>query len=1576
MQLKTKQTLVMRKIFTLLVLSFLMMQFASAQTVIRDEIVNFSDMVAWERAHPELVKPCPTCPKKEADGGWEEFATPNLSIPPGGVIKMSQPLPKKDPNGPTREAPSRPPSQNYNGRVDVGSIIPPDTYGAVGINHVITALNDVIRIHAKVGGAQISQVSISTFTGVPSTCDPQLFFDPSTQRWIFVAIGCGSNANPVILMTSQTSDPTGAWRNIQFVPLTNPSTDFLDHPYLGYDDTKIVISGRKFTPSFTGPQLYLIDKAAALAPATPIVFGSNAQTIDATSAQGDAPRPVTVYFPPFSNVGNPSPGTVYILQSWNNTSVRLTTVTGNIPTAVWNTGSAVFPSAPGAEAWTAGNHGSGGSVQQPAPETRRLASNDSRVSSAIMMNGKIWLSQHCAFPAGASGSAVTHTDVQYWQLEGAPGASFGNVLQRGRTGAVPGQHRWFSAIAVNKNEDVVIGYSNSDATSLFPSASYSTRQASTPANTLDDPLNYHVGEGRYWKDFGSGRPRWGDYSQSHLDPVDNSLWTIQEYASTPAGSVPPDNNSRWGAWWAQIPPSVTIPTPLISAAGYTLISESCAPANGVVDPGETVTIAFGLQNTGTANTSNAVGTLQPTGGVITPSGPQNYGVIVAGGPAVTRQFTFSNSLTSCGGSLTASIQVQDGATSLGTVTFNIPIGTTATSFSENFDGVAVPTLPAGWTATGAAPTWATSNSGTPTPVNFSAPNAAFVNNPTVVTDKQLVTPVFVPAFGSSVSFRNNFNLESGFDGGVLEISINGAAYVDITSLPGGAFTAGGYTGTISSSFSNPIGGRAAWTGNSGGFVITRATLPNAAAGQNVRLKFRMGSDNSFAAQGWRIDDVAITSPSCCGAPCVLTCPANITTSTQPGICGAVVNFTIGATGLCGPITAVPASGSVFPVGTTTVNVSSASGATCSFTVTVVDQTPPTITCPPTQTRSNAAGQCGATVTYPFPTVGDNCALPPGTPVTLNQNTNTTTITPIQIGCQSGGLTTENSWWRAFNLASLNLPAGITIKSVRFGIERSQFSSGSVVGTIRIWRSNGAFPGATRTLLSTQTVTITNQTGTFLTVPLSSPASASPTDVIAVELNLPDGRSGNTGAFFIGSNGLGESAPSYISATACGIANPTPIADLVSVTDHILLSLNAEYYTSAPTLVQLAPVLPSGSFFPVGTTTLNWRATDAAGNTSTCSFDVVVNDVEQPTITCPANQVRNTDLNQCYATFTPPQPTFADNCAVTRLTWVMSGATTGSNNGAGINYVPSTQFLLTGTTGQGVTTITYTAYDAAGNTRTCSFTVTVNDAQIPVITTQPATKFVCSGSDAVFSVVATANGGPIAYQWQIWNGTAWANIAGATNATYTIPAVTFNNNTQTYRCVLTGRCSVVISNVATLYINPLPTVSLVTSIPPALLPGQVLTINSNVSLAGGTYAWYKNGVLLTTPPFQGPSLNGLTVDDIGTYRLVYTDPNGCVGTSGDVVVSGQASDKLWVYPVPNNGAFQVRFFNTANENATVIVYDAKGAKVYERATITTTAYTRIDVDLGPAIADGVYMVELVNAAGKRVGVKKIVVRQKP
>ena len=108
-----------------------------------------------------------------------------------------------------------------------------------------------------------------------------------------------------------------------------------------------------------------------------------------------------------------------------------------------------------------------------------------------------------------------------------------------------------------------------------------------------------------------------------------------------------------------VPP---VPMPVVVSNSFTLVAEACT--NGAIDPAETVTVNFGLQNTGTAPTTNLVATLLATGGVLAPSGPQNYGVLNTNGPAVVQPFTFTAS-GSCGGTNIASLQLQDGAVNLG-----------------------------------------------------------------------------------------------------------------------------------------------------------------------------------------------------------------------------------------------------------------------------------------------------------------------------------------------------------------------------------------------------------------------------------------------------------------------------------------------------------------------------------------------------------------------------------------------------------------------------------------------------------------------------------------------------------------------------------------------------------------------------------------------------------------------------------------------------------------------------------------------------------------------------------------------
>ena len=118
------------------------------------------------------------------------------------------------------------------------------------------------------------------------------------------------------------------------------------------------------------------------------------------------------------------------------------------------------------------------------------------------------------------------------------------------------------------------------------------------------------------------------------------------------------------------------------------------------------------------------------------------------------------------------------------------------------------------------------DTGLPTPPFDTAPNAAFIDDPQVVSDKRLDSPSIPIATGAAqLTFRNNYYTETTFDGGVLEISIDGGSFQDIR-VAGGSLVVGTYSGTLQTGLGNPLSGRLAWTGNSNnGFITSVVILP-------------------------------------------------------------------------------------------------------------------------------------------------------------------------------------------------------------------------------------------------------------------------------------------------------------------------------------------------------------------------------------------------------------------------------------------------------------------------------------------------------------------------------------------------------------------------------------------------------------------------------------------------------------------------------------------------------------------------------------------------------------------------------
>ncbi len=166
--------------------------------------------------------------------------------------------------------------------------------------------------------------------------------------------------------------------------------------------------------------------------------------------------------------------------------------------------------------------------------------------------------------------------------------------------------------------NLAIDYSASSS-SINPQIRYSDRLAVDPLNTLpQSEATLVAGTG---SQSGNGN-RWDDYSAMTIDPVDDStFWYTSEYLTATGGS-----------WQTRIANFRFVNGPVVTSGGAAAFTgENFTPPNGASDPGEFVTVSLPLINTGTGNTTNLVGTLQATGGVTSPSGPQTYGIVVAGG---------------------------------------------------------------------------------------------------------------------------------------------------------------------------------------------------------------------------------------------------------------------------------------------------------------------------------------------------------------------------------------------------------------------------------------------------------------------------------------------------------------------------------------------------------------------------------------------------------------------------------------------------------------------------------------------------------------------------------------------------------------------------------------------------------------------------------------------------------------------------------------------------------------------------------------------------------------------------------
>ncbi|HEY6167374.1 MAG TPA: PKD domain-containing protein, partial [Verrucomicrobiae bacterium] len=332
------------------------------------------------------------------------------------------------------------------------------------------------------------------------------------------------------------------------------------------------------------------------------------------------------------------------------------------------------------------------------------------------------------------------------------------------------------------------------------------------------------------------------------------------------------------------------PLAALGPAGFTLVSENCAPTNGVIDPNEAVTVSFTLTNVsqGAASTTNLVATLLQGGGITAPGAPQTYGVITAHGAAVSRSFTFTAN-GSCGDTLVAVLQLQDGSNNLGTVTNFLPTGKTTVS-TRSFTNSAAVTINDAGTATPYPSTITVTNlAGTITKITATLSNL----NHTYPSD---IDVLLVGPTGQTILLMSDTGGGNAIAGVTLKFDDAAASVLSDTAT----ITSGTYKPTdyeAGETFPAPA--------PSGPYETTLSNAFNGTIANGVWSLYIVddtGGDSGTLNNGWSLTITAISPPICCGTDSLANLAVGKTASAAAITIGSNVTYTINVTNL-GPNTA-------------------------------------------------------------------------------------------------------------------------------------------------------------------------------------------------------------------------------------------------------------------------------------------------------------------------------------------------------------------------------------------------------------------------------------------------------------------------------------------------------------------------------------------------------------------------------------------------------------------------------------------------------------------------------------------------
>jgi hypothetical protein len=415
---------------------------------------------------------------------------------------------------------------------------PPDSMGAVGptqymvfVNGRLVTFNKNTGVADGVMNADPDVFFVPVMTGGSYTSDARVRYDRLTGRWFLVmidvatpnrimfAVSDAGSANAITVATTWT-----------FFAITSAAGCLSDYPTLGIDANALYVGTNNFCgggTTYSGADGYVIRKSSIMG-AGPIVSTRFVVVASAAAAGPYTPQGVDNYDPSanegyFIGCDNAAYGLLQLRRVFNPGGTP--TISANIPITVSSTTAPVPVPHLGN---TAGNNG-------------RLDGLDDRLFAAHIRNGRLWTAHNIQVNAsGVASGSGGRNGTRWYELNGVRTVDNGGapvVVQSGTifdTAASSPLSYWIPSVMVSGQGHAAFGFSHA-GTAAYANAAVTGRLVGDALSATQTVQKYTAATTAYnpaSDPGGTGGRRWGDYSYTSLDPLDDmTMWTVQEFCN-------------------------------------------------------------------------------------------------------------------------------------------------------------------------------------------------------------------------------------------------------------------------------------------------------------------------------------------------------------------------------------------------------------------------------------------------------------------------------------------------------------------------------------------------------------------------------------------------------------------------------------------------------------------------------------------------------------------------------------------------------------------------------------------------------------------------------------------------------------------------------------------------------------------------------------------------------------------------------------------------------------------------------------------------------------------------------------